>query len=65
MKTGFLHCLRGEPSRGAKPGGSKLGVSRTNSFVRFHRKALSMEILISPCINHKWRRSTMLFRPAE
>jgi hypothetical protein len=40
MKAGFLHRSRGQPSRGAKPGCSKAGVSRTNSFARFQSEDL-------------------------
>jgi hypothetical protein len=64
MKARGSHQSRAEPSRGAKSDSSEPGMSRTNSSVQFQAVSL-VAIQMLPCINHNWRRATMLFRPAQ
>src|SRR4051812_26944826 len=64
MKARRTKRFRRQPSRDAEAAFGKLWMLRSRSFVRVQFASLGRDKVL-PCINHKWRRATMLFHPAE
>src|SRR5437763_1519368 len=64
MKARRAKGFRRQPSRGAESGFRELRVFGTNSFVgvQMHGPWAGR---VLPCINHNWRRSTILFHLTE